>query len=780
MDNIYNQGTAQWRKWLTYWVNTLKSNIEDNTTNKQNSLIVDGTGIKVPTVDAVNGGLLNKVDKVTSKSLILDTEISRLAGVSNVDISGKEDKVTGSSLITSAKLALIDTNASNIAGLGNGSPKGSYADLAALIAANPDHAFNYLTLDNGYWNYYNGSAFVGGGVYLGVGDVVSALPQTLTGDQQTQIGRNTGLALKNDVVGITNKAGQYNELIPDLIAGYIDYNNGNFNGYSPGNAFNCDIHYYEITTGVQNKYNGVLAADAGIAFYDVDKVYISGINVMPGDGILVFPEGAMFYRLSDWKSGGVHTGVKLVISSIGTLDTEIGDLIDRVGTSEKNIPLTLIAGYINYTTGSFDGYSPGDVFNCDVTYFEIEAGAQYKYTGELAAEDGNAGIAFYDEDKVYISGINATPEDGILVFPADTVYFRLSDRKYNGVHTGILLSKKIPGLILPMIEDLQKNVMINCTGDSTTQGMGVAGVNTADYGQAPYPARLFTILTDNGYTIPVNNYGHGGECTPDICARLGGIAAYITEDITIPADGSGGSLGTAVITDGRVSGTKIAIFDADDDDVDFNVFFTQLSSDTNPIYIDGIPYSLYIEGNSMKLYKENPDGIETTIKAGSLVFTNDNRNGAINIIEAGINDYLSLTLDKYISRMLKCGQVNGGKYIIIGCTHLIWNDWADVIGIDNAAKYAYYLRKCREAFGIHFLDLRDLFYRHAVDYALAAGYLSDLTSGEIIAVRANMTNKVMDGAFTYDGSTNNVHLNEAGYHVIGLLLFDLLKRLNYI
>jgi len=54
--------------------------------------------------------------------------------------------------------------------LKSGGPKGSYANLAALIAANPDHQYNYITLDNGWWNYWNGTAFVGGGVYLSTGD----------------------------------------------------------------------------------------------------------------------------------------------------------------------------------------------------------------------------------------------------------------------------------------------------------------------------------------------------------------------------------------------------------------------------------------------------------------------------------------------------------------------------------------------------------------------------------------------------------------------------------
>ena len=48
---------------------------------------------------------------------------------------------------------------------GVASPAGTYANLAALISANPAHDKIYITLDDGKWNYWNGTAFVAGGVY---------------------------------------------------------------------------------------------------------------------------------------------------------------------------------------------------------------------------------------------------------------------------------------------------------------------------------------------------------------------------------------------------------------------------------------------------------------------------------------------------------------------------------------------------------------------------------------------------------------------------------------
>lgn len=46
-----------------------------------------------------------------------------------------------------------------------GTPKGSFARISALNTANPNHDFIYVTLNDGKWNYWNGTEFVAGGQY---------------------------------------------------------------------------------------------------------------------------------------------------------------------------------------------------------------------------------------------------------------------------------------------------------------------------------------------------------------------------------------------------------------------------------------------------------------------------------------------------------------------------------------------------------------------------------------------------------------------------------------
>jgi len=68
--------------------------------------------VKLANTSGLNTGdqdISVKVDKVADKSLILDSEISRLASVTNQDISGKVDKVTDKSLILDTEISRLES-----------------------------------------------------------------------------------------------------------------------------------------------------------------------------------------------------------------------------------------------------------------------------------------------------------------------------------------------------------------------------------------------------------------------------------------------------------------------------------------------------------------------------------------------------------------------------------------------------------------------------------------------------------------------------------------------
>lgn len=319
---------------------------------------------------------------------------------------------------------------------------------------------------------------------------------------------------------------------------------------------------------------------------------------------------------------------------------------------------------------------------------------------------------------------------------------------------------------------------ILCSGDSVTQG------NSAE---SSYPGRLQSILDGWGYDTEVTNCGHGGECLSAVVARMGGVACYLSEDLTIPADNSPVSLGQRSFIGGRIGNTKLKLCYPDVDGEDLCVYFTDTNRDTNPVTIRGKEYILTIDQVQKINYlqKKDPDGIETVIPKGSLVFTAHKRCADVNVIFAGLNDGGALTLARWLDTMEACGRLNGGKYIVIGAyianNHPLWNVWPDVKGDTPEEKYAYYRRAALERFGIHFLDLYEELPLRGIDLILDGGYFADKSEEEIAVMREKMKNHTIPVEITCDGLTdNNVHLSVEGYHAMAYLVAERMKLLGYL
>jgi hypothetical protein len=93
---------------------------------------------------------------------------------------------------------------------GSGAPSGVYADIAALGAAYPDGNKNvYVTLDDGNWNYWNGTEWAAGGVYqasVGVVSVTDIVNDTTTGGADKVASAETVKTLDGKITNLaTNK-----------------------------------------------------------------------------------------------------------------------------------------------------------------------------------------------------------------------------------------------------------------------------------------------------------------------------------------------------------------------------------------------------------------------------------------------------------------------------------------------------------------------------------------------------------------------------------------------
>ena len=160
-----NNTNAYVRSGLAWIISYTKTAIDTLLNGKFNNPIgnntqyLDGSGTPTtfPTIPSISGlatetyvdnGLADKVDKVIGKSLILDTEITRLASVTNFDNSGnvtalgtKVDKETGKSLI-------LDTEISRLASMTaifTTALKTAYDDAVSWISTNGTNVLNHLT-----------------------------------------------------------------------------------------------------------------------------------------------------------------------------------------------------------------------------------------------------------------------------------------------------------------------------------------------------------------------------------------------------------------------------------------------------------------------------------------------------------------------------------------------------------------------------------------------------------------------------------------------------------
>lgn len=78
------------------------------------------------------------------------------------------DEVTAK-LAEKASSVDLDLLGVKVGSLAGGSPKGTYATVDALTAADPDHGSIYVVTADGKWYYWGGSSWTAGGVYQAIG-----------------------------------------------------------------------------------------------------------------------------------------------------------------------------------------------------------------------------------------------------------------------------------------------------------------------------------------------------------------------------------------------------------------------------------------------------------------------------------------------------------------------------------------------------------------------------------------------------------------------------------
>ena len=471
----------------------------------------------------------------------------------------------------------------------------------------------------------------------------------------------------------------------------------------------------------------------------------------------------------DWCISNYDNIMAVIDETEDTLQAEIDNIDDLLNGSKTLNSFALIDGYANYNTGALSTYS-GDGKYKRTDYIPIENVASIQSNFNSNAD---AGYAFYTSAKAYISGGTSYPIIGV---PINAAFIVFSNYSSGADHTGLYATFTYRSLV---------GKTIACYGDSVTEGMGMSDIGTATYGGDTYPSQLFTLLSDNGFNIDVKNYGHSGERSTEVCARVGGrICGYLGEDVTIPSNNAGTSLGVAVVSNYKVTGSKLYSTGKNADGTTAQLLFTKLGHDTRPLMIGDYLCNIYQaqqEGGMLQTINfVTPQGKEVTIPALSVLTTgNSKRNPDICVVYMGINDGTNLTLTEWIDRCKSVIERNP-KTLILGSTNHNWTFWTGMTGTD-AEKRATYLNACLANFGSYYLDLYDILTTEkGINIAVSAGKLSGRTEEQITADNNAIANRQTPPSLTLEGTAGEVHLNSIGYYVLAKSVYDKLAQLGLI
>jgi hypothetical protein len=338
-----------------------------------------------------------KVDKVTGKSLILDTEITRLSTVTNFDnsgnitaLAGKVDKVTGSRLITSAESTLlgntsgVNTGDQDLSGL---VPKTTTVNSKALssnitlntsdIADSTDKRYvtdaNLTTIGNQ------------SGTNTGDNAVNSLYSGLATSKQDTLTLTTTGTSGAATLIGATLNIPQYSggggggtvTSVSALTLGTT----GTDLSSSVANSTTTPVITLNVPTASASN-RGALSSSDWNTFNAKQDALVSGTNIKTINGNSVLGSGDLVI------SGGSSPFTKIAIGTTGTIvtgtttNTITQSILIPANTFTSNNGLDVIARFTK--TGSVGGGNYRMYINTSnsitgatliATFYQIAAGA---------------------------------------------------------------------------------------------------------------------------------------------------------------------------------------------------------------------------------------------------------------------------------------------------------------------------------------------------------------------------------------------------------------------
>ncbi len=383
----------------------------------------------------------------------------------HVDVNGN---TLTNELNNKANNSSIDILQSQINGLASGSPL-----VASSISEMIDTSKIYVNTTDGNWYYYNGSAWIIGGVYQ-----VSQLGDESIHEYNLS---NTILSRKDNQEEIT-----FGEIETGII---------NDNGTINPNA--TWIHYVRVNCRKGQKFiitHNMSTNNYFVAFYTADNSFISGIKgtVAQATETILVPDNTAYALIQGHNIvAPLESKIKLytILVTVDKDDTLFENSINFIDS------LMILADNNeikdNETEGYYISYGAGTIHTLvgsqisDYIPLSIQNTSINIKCLNNVFKDGNPdgrGLAFYDINKTYISGVQYTNTNLIsTTIPVNAQYIRLtlnSNKEYSIEYTDLksIINSNINNDNLPLskvydtghLANIFNNIM--CIGDSLTRG----------------------------------------------------------------------------------------------------------------------------------------------------------------------------------------------------------------------------------------------------------------------------------------------------------------------
>ena len=329
-------------------------------------------------------------------------------------------------------------------------------------------------------------------------------------------------------------------------------------------------------------------------------------------------------------------------------------------------------------------------------------------------------------------------------------------------------------------QDINPTKIINCIGDSITQGQsGILNLRegtTTSWNRYPYYLQNYL-----GNSYSVKNYGYGGNTPADILSAMGWQGVILNQQVILKGDQTPAAINsqeplTESYSDNNITG-----------------YLSQLRTDEaraaqTKCHVFGTPCNISRSSNVLYIARQEAVSYDDTLPVGTMISMDGVLDkDAVNIIFVGennINYYQSSNFVEYIKNTVS--KIQNNKYIIIGL-HVAANQLSVINDIKTANA------ALRKEFGNRFIDLQKEMSCYAIFNALGytptddnyftqeqltGGVYSDV-SAISLGIQPSSFWREVKGIADFTGN-DSVHMSGLGYQALAYLIYKRIQTLGWL